>query len=661
MITNNGGNRNPSRPSVGGHGRFGSMKSVKLVEEGRCRFRVVPEPPQNQEAFRGPTRELVEHLEQVVEGTVVTEEPAPVDIRVRYAPEDGLGREKFRIVTDSDSINLTGSTIGALYHAVYFFLEECFGIRWLWPGLLGTEIPKWKNVAWPLGRVEKEPAFAWRWLGTGGAVWERHDPDFALRSFCRIDPEAQEDFRSWSRRMRNGGLRVADGHRWGQSCSPEKYGKTHPEYFALSGKKRDIEPGDGKHGNQPCTTRPEVVDFVADNVIAHFTASPELDAFSISINDGRGFCECDDCRKIDEWAGSEAHAEDEVDRGTREVPPGVGEGGRAITDRIFRFANEIAEKVHRRYPERLLLIHVYSLFRTPPKRMRLAPGIIAQFATPTPEQADGAFFKRERETLTEVSRHVERLGIYDYFEYGKRGGIPVVFPHTIGKSIKAFYQAGARYYATQSGNGFSISGLNYYVVSRLLWNPDADVETLIDDYCTNAFGAAAKRMRVFYESFEARWEAVTRGGSGGSLDMEHLVLSLYPSSFLLDMQRQLDECLNVEGLSRRHRGRLAFVSEGLTFIWHLREVCQGVVDLENLGLPPKAASRVWRDAMESVPHEKAKETLDAALLARARLLSYARDQGGRFVYSEFWLFYYIWKRNSQIDALSSMEKQFRAG
>ena len=64
-------------------------------------------------------------------------------------------------------------------------------------------------------------------------------------------------------------------------------------------------------------------------------------------------------------------------------------------------------------------------------------------------------------------------------------------------------------------------------------------------------------MKVFYRSFEARWDSVTRGGAGGKLDMEHLVLALYPASFLLDMKRHLDESLAMKGLSDKSRQRIA--------------------------------------------------------------------------------------------------------
>jgi len=50
---------------------------------------------------------------------------------------------------------------------------------------------------------------------------------------------------------------------------------------------------------------------------------------------------------------------------------------------------------------------------------------------------------------------------------------------------------------------WATQGLNYYVVARLHWNPEQDVDALVDDYCRAGFGPAAKPVRRYFDGLEA--------------------------------------------------------------------------------------------------------------------------------------------------------------
>jgi len=625
---------------------------IVLVENGVPRFRVFPDPPQDQEAFRGPVMELRHYLERATGANVLSEEPAEVDVVVRFAPDEGLAAEQFAIEARPGAVCLMGSTVQALYHAVYYFLEQAFGIRWLWPGPSGEVVPRAESVSWPVGRIEQEPAFAWRHLGTGGACWERYDVDFATRAFARVPAEAQEAFVRWRRRMRTGGLRIADGHRWAQFCSPEQYGKSHPEYFALVNGARDTKPRDGKHGNQPCTTNPDVVALIADKVAAQFDARPELDAYSISINDGLGFCECERCRALDDWAGAGAHEEDAVDRATAEGP-GVGKGGRAITDRIFRFANEIAERVSRRWPGKLLLIHVYSLFRTPPKRVSLHPSIIAQFCTPTPQQAFQPFFESEIETLSRLGTYAQRIGMYDYLQAGKRGGLPIVLPHVIKQSIAAYHRAGARYYATQCGHGFAVGALNYYVLTRLLWDPETDVDAVMEDFCRAGFGQVAHIVRAYFDAFEERWRNVFSRADAQSFTGERLAVELYPEDFRKARRTDLADARKAAAGDAQVAERIAFLAKGLDFVDLFAEASARLFDLESLGVSVAAGEDAGAAAQDPA---RVRTALEAALAARDRVLAFVRDHTGEFICAEVWFYYFYHKRRCLLSRLDDVQR-----
>ena len=92
---------------------------------------------------------------------------------------------------------------------------------------------------------------------------------------------------------------------------------------------------------------------------------------------------------------------------------------------------------------------------------------------------------------------------------GRRDGMPFVYVHKFAKDF--------RYLAEHSMMGtdfdscchnWATQGLNYYVVARLHWNPEQDVDALIDDYCQAGFGPAAKSVRRYFDGLEALMDEV---------------------------------------------------------------------------------------------------------------------------------------------------------
>jgi hypothetical protein len=46
--------------------------------------------------------------------------------------------------------------------------------------------------------------------------------------------------------------------------------------------------------------------------------------------------------------------------------------------------------------------------------------------------------------------------------------------------------------------------LNYYVLAKVLWNPDVNVDSVIDDYCEKGFGKAAPYIRQYFNLLEEK-------------------------------------------------------------------------------------------------------------------------------------------------------------
>ena len=256
----------------------------------------------------------------------------------------------------------------------------------------------------------------------------------------------------------------------GSDRPPQVYGPTHPEYYALVGgtRERDWTKFDGAHEYQLCTSNPEVVRLAVEWVRKFFQDNPGVDIVSISPNDGLGFCECDRCRALDYEEPMKPGELIEI----RSRPHPV------ITDRIFAFANAVAEGVAATHPDKRLLILAYTAYRKPPRQVKPHPNLVIQYADNSDFHWDPRRKAERVGMLEQWAALTPNLDIYEYYVWGghhpARGLTPL-----IAESIKRFHRLGIRLFRSQSRADFGMSGLNYYLASKLLWDPTLDADKSI--------------------------------------------------------------------------------------------------------------------------------------------------------------------------------------
>jgi hypothetical protein len=617
-------------------------EKLMLVKDGVAKFCIEVRPSQDAETVFPVLDELTSHLERCLGTSDIewfnrwSDDNPPIRLVVHFAPESGLDRQTFEIISSQNEIILRAGTIMSLNNAVYTLLSEAFGIRWLWPGKTGTVTPHAENVFWPLGTKRYTPDWKWRRLWIGGAFWKEDDATLAeLKIGVRCD--TLKELHCWQQRNRLGGLNIADGHRWGQICSPLVYGKTHPEYFALVNGKRDTIYYDGKHENQPCTSNPEVLKLAADYIIAQFYARPELDGFSFAVNDGRGFCECDMCRAQD-ISNAKKVGSDFFDTVTNEAAPGYAPGLRVITDRMLKFANSVAERVTKVFPDKVLLFLIYGPYRQPPKRTYLHQNVIAQFCAMSWSHSYPNHFENDMHALRGLTGYAEQLGIYDYFVNGRNGNMPRGFARTFHRSLQYYHQHGFRYFASQAGLDFAINGFSYYVAAQALWNSKIPFETLMDDYCRVGFGPAAKYIKQYLNAFLERWEETKGGRIFGISQMEQLTPHLYSSEWRLLRRLDLENAINTDHLSDEQTARIHFIIKGMDYLDLLCEACISTNRLIEDGAPTGADATPERIAEwnQKPGHHVA---VQAALRDRRQLLDWMKHHKNGFYISTMWAEY----------------------
>ncbi len=95
------------------------------------------------------------------------------------------------------------------------------------------------------------------------------------------------------------------------------------------------------------------------------------------------------------------------------------------------------------------------------------------------------------------------LSIYSYYRKYAWDSLPVIIPH--------YMQADMKWYARVGTNGMSsycepgdwrTYELNHYVLSKLSWNPDIDVDAVISEFCAARYGENADAARALLMAME---------------------------------------------------------------------------------------------------------------------------------------------------------------
>jgi hypothetical protein len=84
-------------------------------------------------------------------------------------------------------------------------------------------------------------------------------------------------------------------------------------------------------------------------------------------------------------------------------------------------------------------------------------------------------------------------------------GVPQLAPRAWASYYKSVrpYAFGA--FAESESDRWIYNYLNYYVFSRVSWDPDADVEEILAEHHCLMFGAASGEMARFFDALEEKW------------------------------------------------------------------------------------------------------------------------------------------------------------
>jgi hypothetical protein len=385
-------------------------------------------------------------------------------------PEETLiaGNGKHLVIAGRDRVVNGTALESGTANAVFAFLENDLGVRWLWPGPLGTDVPKRERVALAPFERRCHPPFRLRLL------WPRSPPE-------------------WHRaqHLLDGSLSYEAGHAF--TAWWERYHEQHPDYFALlpdGSRKPRRDPRDVKL----CVANPAVAAQWLANAEQAFRDDPARLMMSASPNDGAGFCVCANCRALDHPDGPRVF------------------GHVALTDRYVKFWNTLARGLRERFPEREVWVgaYAYSAYRTPPIAEKLEPNIAVGYVGHFPmvsEQARRAEKEQWLAWARQAKAMVYRPNLFHYS--GGFLGLPTL---SLRRTMEDF-----RFLAENQCIGIEVDtlpmcwatqGAQYYLMAHLAYDPLQDGETVLRDYCERGFGPAAPEVARYFAALETAHEAV---------------------------------------------------------------------------------------------------------------------------------------------------------
>ena len=392
--------------------------------------------------------------------------------RIEFQLDKNFDQDEFSITFPAKEVLLiTGGSPMALEYAVSELLERYVGVRWLFPGPLGEVTPMRQYIAVPEKPMRQCPVFLSRCIGT---TWQNTPFE---RGWLAV----------WFKRLRRTGNRISFIHNLYNTFPVKLFGKSHPEFYPILNGKRYVPPESDRQRWQPCFSAPGIVEAGIKRVKEYVRNHPHESSYSLGINDSDIHCTCAKCIRIDghkkTWCGA---------------------WNRANT--YIGFCNKVAEAVRREYPRIWFGFLAYECILEPPDG-EVHPALVPYICFDRMMWLDSQRAAFDRKVTEKWHEKSPVLGWYDYI-YGRIYQLPRLYPHLMSEYLKWGARHGVQhYYAEAQPSEDWHEGPKYYIAAKLLWNPEQNVDALLDDWCRAAVGTkAAPLLRKYYDHLEDYWQ-----------------------------------------------------------------------------------------------------------------------------------------------------------
>ena len=440
------------------------------------------------------------------------------------------------------------------------FLERFVGIRYYFPGI-GTFIPNYStgDLVLPPVKYSDTPVFNYR---AHGYNW---GTDFAAIKSSR------KEATFWNNLLRLGDTELATSwhtdDRWHMI-----FAKTHPEYFALRSDGTRAIGDRGSFSSFRCYTSEEGFRAHINAIDNYYKTGKGRELFSPDnrdfapnkkyihwgVADGFRGCKCTECMKL-------------VDTVT---------AGGTYSKLYYNYVLKLAKEIKKRWPDKILKIHAYGPYRRIPAFVdKENPGNILFSAVRVGVDSTSAAFLKEDSLYKVASSDARRRRklspdkpyIWLHYPHVPRAHNSIPMPYLAPHFYQKFFAENKKNISGVFFNGFKtyscvFDSLILYIMYKVSWNPDFNVDACVAEYCKTMFGPAAKEAKEFYDILIKQWENIKFGKTTKCSDVvvkkDFYFKNTYPKNIRKKLEILLRKAFFATKPGTIYRERVVFLKNG---------------------------------------------------------------------------------------------------
>jgi hypothetical protein len=377
--------------------------------------------------------------------------------------------ESYHYFNEGEDIIIYGGSERGTMYGVMSFLENELGCRWYTPSV--SVVPQKKEYSFERLSHSEKPGIRVR----NDFYFEAFDPIWAARNkmngtlgFNKVTPQPGGTENYWS------------VHTFYPLMPPEEFYDKHPEYYSLIDGKRIYDHA------QLCLTNPDVLKIITERIKKTMRENPEYLIYSVSQNDWRNPCQCKKCQALVQKEGSESGP-------------------------VIWFVNQVAEAVEKEFPDKFIGTLAYQYTRTPPKNIKPRRNVVVRlcsieccFSHDFQTCPENRSFLEDLKGWAAISPH---LYIWDYVVNFSHYIMPYPNFYVLQPNIKTLRDnksIGIMEQAAYQSRGGEFAELRAYLIAKLLWNPECDIEKEIDDFMYGYYGRAGQYVREYFDFLHSR-------------------------------------------------------------------------------------------------------------------------------------------------------------
>lgn len=371
--------------------------------------------------------------------------------------------ESFTYKTLGDNIYIYGGSNRGTMYGVFSFIENELGVRWYTSRF--TKIPQksYQVIPEKLCHTEK-PAIKYRlnyyYDALNNDVWCARN---RLNTQCN------------TRHNEYGDLSAYWGiHTFNLLIPSDKYFETHPEFFSLIKGKR-------RKDSQLCLSNVYMRKVLIERLREFIKGEPDYWVYDVSQNDNNDYCTCRNCTKLAEKFGGQS---------------GV----------MIWFVNQVADELKKTHPDKMIGTFAYHYTRNAPKNIIPRDNVVIRLcnieccrAHDMEECEQNLSFTND---LKEWKKLSNNIFIWDYVVNFNQYIAPFPMDYRVlARNVQFYKKYGAigimaeGQYDSEWGE---FSELKQWLLSKIMWNPSYDVDSLTHCFVNDYYGKAAPYIMQYY-------------------------------------------------------------------------------------------------------------------------------------------------------------------